>query len=623
MHAATIVLMILAAGLASQWIAWLLKLPGIVVLIAAGLVLGPITGWLDMETPSDQLTELIGLGVAIILFEGGMDLRLGELKKAGRGVGRLVFLGGPLTWALSALAAHYVLGLQWPVALVLGAILLVTGPTVIQPILRYARLNDRSASLLKWEGIVNDPIGVLLAVLTFQYFTIDGDGFSETMLGLGGAIVTAILLGGVGGWLLGKLYQRGGVPEHLKPPMLMVVVLGVYTLSNQVQHEAGLLSVTVMGTVLGNMPLSGREDLQRFKENLTIVLVSVLFIVITARLEFDQLLLLDWRAAMLIAILLLAVRPLAVGLATIRAGMEKSDRMLLAWIAPRGIVAAATAGLFGPAMVAAGYADARILLPLVFAVIIATVVLHGLSLGTLARKLGLAAQDDNGVLIVGASPWSLEFAKAFKALDVEVLLVDGVYRRLKPARMEGIDVYYGEILSEHAEQTLETHHLGHLLCATPNDFYNALVCNALGPEFGRHKSFQLPTDEEASKESRRLSADQRGHLAFGEDCCYQWLQDRLDDGWVIQRTRISEAFSMEEATGKLGEAGTDWLLLAAVSPDGRPRLYSEELPFEPESEWQVLYFAPENGNGTPADQPAEQADNSRNETERSEDTSAT
>jgi len=598
MHAATIVLMILAAGLASQWIAWLLKLPGIVVLIAAGLVLGPITGWLDMETPSDQLTELIGLGVAIILFEGGMDLRLGELKKAGRGVGRLVFLGGPLTWALSALAAHYVLGLQWPVALVLGAILLVTGPTVIQPILRYARLNDRSASLLKWEGIVNDPIGVLLAVLTFQYFTIDGDGFSETMLGLGGAIVTAILLGGVGGWLLGKLYQRGGVPEHLKPPMLMVVVLGVYTLSNQVQHEAGLLSVTVMGTVLGNMPLSGREDLQRFKENLTIVLVSVLFIVITARLEFDQLLLLDWRAAMLIAILLLAVRPLAVGLATIRAGMEKSDRMLLAWIAPRGIVAAATAGLFGPAMVAAGYADARILLPLVFAVIIATVVLHGLSLGTLARKLGLAAQDDNGVLIVGASPWSLEFAKAFKALDVEVLLVDGVYRRLKPARMEGIDVYYGEILSEHAEQTLETHHLGHLLCATPNDFYNALVCNALGPEFGRHKSFQLPTDEEASKESRRLSADQRGHLAFGEDCCYQWLQDRLDDGWVIQRTRISEAFSMEEATGKLGEAGTDWLLLGAVAPDGRPRLYSEELPFEPESEWQVLYFAPEDGDAS-------------------------
>jgi len=625
MHAATVVMMILAAGLASQWLAWLLRLPGIVILIAAGLVLGPITGWLSLETPSAQLTELIGLGVAIILFEGGMDLKLGELKRAGRGVGRLVLLGGPITWATTALAAHWIIGLEWPVALVLGAIMVVTGPTVIQPILRYARLNDRSASLLKWEGIVNDPIGVLLAVLTFQYFTLEGDGFGETAIALGGAIVTAIVLGGVGGWLLGKLYQRGGVPEHLKPPVLMVLVLAVFMLSNQVQHEAGLLSVTLMGMVLGNMRLSGREDLQRFKENLTIVLVSVLFIVITARLEFDQLLLLDWRAAALIAAVLFVIRPLAVGLATIRAGMQTADRVLLGWIAPRGIVAAATAGLFGPAMVAAGYSDARILLPLVFAIIIATVVLHGLTLGPLARRLGLAAEDDNGVLIVGASPWSLELARQLRELDIEVLMVDGVYRRLRAARMEGIDIYYGEILSEHAEHTLETHHLGHLLCATPNDFYNALVCNALGPEFGRHRSFQLPTAEEASKASRRLTADQRGHLAFGEHTDYDWLHQRLDEGWVIHRTRISETFSMEEATGKLGTPGHDWLLLGAVSPDGRPRLYSEELPFEPEADWQVLYFAPksDSAGAQPPDATAEHEASDRNETEQSDDTNAT
>lgn len=621
MHAATIVLMILAAGLASQWVAWLLRLPGIVILIATGLVLGPITGLLDPQTPSDQLTELIGLGVAIILFEGGMDLKLGELKKAGRGVGRLVFLGVPITWALTAAAAHWIVGLSWPVSLVLGAILVVTGPTVIQPILRFARLNDESASLLKWEGIANDPIGVLLAVLTFQYFTIAGDGLADTMIALGGAIAVALALGGGGGWLVSKLYSRGGVPEHLKPPVLMVLVLLVYTLSNQVQHEAGLLTVTIMGVVLGNVRMSGREDLQRFKENLTIVLVSVLFIVITARLDFDQLLLLNTPAVVMIAAVLLLVRPVAVGLSTIGAQMRQADRVLLGWVAPRGIVAAATAGLFGPAMVSAGYDDARIMLPLVFAVIIATVLLHGLTLGPLGRRLGLAAEDDNGVLIVGASPWSLELAKSLKTLDVEVLLVDGVYRRLKAARMEGIDVYYGEILSEHAEHTLETHHLGHLLCATPNDFYNALVCNALGPEFGRHRSLQLPTSEEADKESRRLAPDQRGHLAFGEDCSYEWLQERLDDGWVIQRTRISEEFSMEDATGKLGEPGTDWLLLGAVSPDGRPRLYSDELPFEPQPEWQVLYFAPESDE-TPG-QPAAQADSSRNETERSEDTSAT
>ena len=592
MHTASLLLIVLAAGLVSQWLASLLRLPGIVVLIPAGILLGPVFGVLEFELGSEQLTELIGLGVAIILFEGGMDLKLAELKKAGRGVGRLVALGVPLTWVMTAGAAHWMLGLSWPTALVLGAILVVTGPTVIQPILRYARLNQESASLLKWEGIVNDPIGVLLAVLTYQYFTLSGEGFSDTALALGSAVLVALLLGGVGGWLIGRLYQRGAVPEHLKPPLLMVLVLLVHTASNQVQHEAGLLSVTLMGMVLGNVKLAGREDLQRFKENLTVVLVSVLFIVITARLEFDQLLLLDWRAGLFVLAVMALIRPIAVGLSTLGAGMRGADRVLLGWIAPRGIVAAATAGLFGPEMVAAGYTDAAILLPLVFAVIIATVICHGLTLGAMGRKLDLAAPDNNGVLIVGASPFSLELARVLKQLDLGVVMVDGVYRRLKPARMAGIDVYFGEILSEHAEHSLATHHLGHLLCATPNDFYNALVCNALGARFGRHRTLQLATAEEAHSESRRLTADQRGHFAFGDTCDFNWLQERVDEGWTVQATRLAEDFGLDELSDRLGEPGQDWLLLGCVRPSGAPRLYSSELPFEPENGWRVLYFAP-------------------------------
>jgi len=591
MHAANTVLLILGAGLASQWLASRLHLPAIVILIASGLVLGPITGVLELTTDAGQLTELIGLGVAIILFEGGMDLKLGELKKAGPGVRRLVVLGVPITWALTAAAAHWIAGLSGPVALVLGAILVVTGPTVIQPILRYARLNEHSASLLKWEGIVNDPIGVLLAVLTFQYFTLDGEGFAATAAGLGGALAVALALGGGGGWLVGRWYQRGGVPEHLKPPLLMVLVLGVHTLANQVQHEAGLLAVTVMGMVLGNVKLAGRKDLQRFKENLTVVLVGVLFIVITARLEFEQLQLLNWRGLALVALVLFLIRPLSVWLATLRSEVDTPDRALLAWIAPRGIVAAATAGLFGPALAAAGYPDAEVLLPLVFAVIVVTVVAHGLTLGPYARRLGLAAADNNGVLIVGASPWSLQLAQMLRQFEIEVLIVDGVYRRLKDARMEGVDVYYGEILSDHAEHTLATHHIGHLLCATANDFYNALVCNSLGPRFGRHQSFQLATSEASKSEARRLSADARGHLAFGEHCDYDWLHARLDEGWTLQRTRLSKGFSMERLAESRGEPGRDWVLIGAVSPAGRPRLYSTELPFEPEADWTVLTFA--------------------------------
>lgn len=188
MNGATLLLIILAAGLASQWLAWRMRLPAIVILIAVGLALGPVAGLIEFAMPRAELTELIGLGVAIILFEGGMDLKLGEFQRVGRGIGRLTVVAPPLAWLFGALAAHYVAGLSWPVAWVLGAILAVTGPTVILPLLRQARLNKESASLLKWEGIVNDPMGVLLAVLTFQYFTIEDSGFVHTAAALGAAL---------------------------------------------------------------------------------------------------------------------------------------------------------------------------------------------------------------------------------------------------------------------------------------------------------------------------------------------------------------------------------------------------------------------------------------------------
>jgi len=312
MHIATLLLIMLSAGLASQWLAWRLRLPAIVVLITSGLLLGPVSGVIDLALSQTELTELIGLGVAIILFEGAMDLKLGEFKRVGHGVGRLTILGPVLAWISGTLAAHFVAGLSWPVAWVLGAILVVTGPTVIVPLLRQARLNKESAALLKWEGVVNDPVGVLLAVLTFQYFTLAETGWAQVATGLGSAIAVAALLGGLGGWFTGWLYRRGAVPPHLKAPLLMVLVLAAYWASNLIQHEAGLLTVTVMGVVIGNMQLVEREPLRQFKENLTIVLLSVLFIVIPSQLKFSQLELLNWQVAVFVLVVLLLVRPLTI-----------------------------------------------------------------------------------------------------------------------------------------------------------------------------------------------------------------------------------------------------------------------------------------------------------------------
>jgi NhaP-type Na+/H+ or K+/H+ antiporter len=593
MHAATLMLIILCAGLASQWLAWRLRLPAIVVLITSGLLLGPVSGIIELGLSQTELTELIGLGVAIILFEGGMDLKLGEIRRVGHGVGRLTILGPPLAWIFGTLAAHYIAGLSWPVAWVLGAILVVTGPTVILPLLRQARLNKESASLLKWEGIVNDPVGVLLAVLTFQYFTLAGSGWPQVVMGLGAAIAVAGLLGGLGGWLTGWLYRRGVVPAHLKAPLLMVLVLAAYWASNLIQHEAGLLTVTVMGLVIGNMELVEREPLRHFKENLTIVLLAVLFIVIPSQLKLEHLELLDWRVAAFVLAVLLLVRPLTIGLATLGAPMRGKDRLLLAWIAPRGIVAAATAGIFGPALVAAGYPDAAALLPIVFLIILVTVLVHGLTLGPLARKMSLAAEEENGLLIIGASPWTQALALALKKLDVDVVVVDGSYQRLKPIRMDGITVYYGEILSEHAEHELEDEHLSYLLCATDNHYYNALVCKAQGHEFGHHRTFQLAPHQESGQEQKRLTLQQRGYFAFEPPTGFCTLQQRLRDGWTVQSTRLSKDFDLDRLKNRLGEPGDNWILLGSLSPQGKLQIYSREQGFKPTTGWTLLYFSPD------------------------------
>ena len=600
MHTASLLLTILCAGLASQWLAAQIRLPAIVVLIAVGLVLGPIAGVVRPSIEGEQLGELIGLGVAIILFEGGMDLKISEFKRVGHGIGRLTVVAPPLAWLFGAVAAHYIGGLSWPVAIVLAAILVVSGPTVVLPLLRQARLNKETAALLKWEGIVNDPIGVLMTVLAFQYFTVSGGGLASTLLALGAAVAVALVLGGLGGWLIGWLYRRGGAPEHLKAPILMVLVLAAYWASNLVQHEAGLLTVTVMGLVIGNMELVERESLQHFKENLTVVLLSVLFIVIPSQLEPGQLALIDWRMVAFVLAVLLVVRPLAIGLSTLGAPMRSQDRLLLAWIAPRGIVAVATAGIFGPALVKAGYADAAKLVPTTFLIVMATVLCHGLGLGRIARRLGLAARGDSGLLIVGASRWTCALAQMLQRLQIEVLVGGRHYEARKLARMRGIEVFYGEFLSEQAEDALEVQHLSYLLCATENDSYNALVCKAQGHRMGHHRTFQLAVGRGQGQAAGALSLQQRGFLAFHEGATYAALEARLEEGWTIQATNLTRAYGWAEFSERMGTPGKDWWLVGGVSPAGAFRLYSSEQPFKVDAGWTVVWFAPQGRQDTAA-----------------------
>ncbi len=591
-HISFALVTIVALGVGAQWLAWRLRLPAIVILAAIGLVAGQL-GLVDpSETFGHALQPMVSLCVAIILFEGGLNLHFRELKTAAVGVRRLVYLGAPLAWCFASLAAHYVGGLSWAVSLVFGAIMVVTGPTVIMPLLRQASLNRKTASYFKWEGIVNDPIGALLAVLVFQFFVFKGEGtgLGSVASGLAFALLSGGFLGGLGGWLTGKAFQASLVPEYLKSPVMLGLVLVVFTVSNSVQHEAGLLAVTVMGIVIGNMHLAGIQDMKRFKEYITVMLVAIVFILLTADLDIAVIMGVDWRGVALIVAILFLVRPAAIMLATFGAGMEFNDRLLLSWIAPRGIVAAATAGVMGPRLAEAGYVDADRLLPLVFMVIFATVVFHGLSIGFAARKLGLTSKIRDSVLIVGASPWTIELARKLQQMKVNTLLVDSSWHNLRPARLAGLPTFYAEILSDFAEESVEIGHVGTMLAATSNDAYNALVCTAMAPEVGRGQVFQLPMGAGGEDEGRGgMARPLRGRFAFSNEAVFEKLWQRHVREWQFYKTRISESYSYSDF---LGDCPAEAIQILILSPDGRPRLRAVDAKREPGVGDTILYYAP-------------------------------
>jgi len=577
-------------GVGAQWLAWRLKMPAIVLLAAVGLIMGP---GLDLIHPSQYFGEflrpVVSLCVAIILFEGGLSLQLRELKEAATGVRRLVYMGVPLAWFFSSLCAHYIGGLDWSVSLVFGAIMVVTGPTVIMPMLRHAALNRRIASYLKWEGIINDPIGVLLAVLVFQFFIFQGagSGWQEVIRSIGLAIVAGLVFGGIGGWLIGRTFREGLVPEYLKSPVMLGVVLVVYAVSDLIQQEAGLLTVTIMGIVVGNMNIPGIGDMKRFKEYITIMLVSVVFVSLTADLDVGSLGEIGWRGVGIIVAIMFLARPAAIMLATVGAKMEFNERLLLSWIAPRGIVAAATAGLMGPRLVDAGY-DAKVLLPLVFAIIFATVFSHGLTINWLANKLGLASKHRDRVLIVGASPWTVALAQMLHDMKVNVLLSDTSWHNLRPARLAGIPVFYGEILSEFAEESVELAHIRTVLAATRNDAYNALVCTAIAPEIGQRRVLQLALGGDAEEDPKALARPRRGDVAFHIEADFEKLWRLFVRGWTFSKTRISENYGYEDFRRDKPE---DALEVLIMNDQKDVEFSSSQRPLDPEAGDTIVCFA--------------------------------
>ncbi len=572
---------LIVLGIMAQWVAWGIRFPAIVLLSIIGLLVGPIFGWLEPSKDFGQIMEvMVKLSVAVILFEGGLNLKISELKQAGLGVGRLVLFGLPIAWMLGTACAYFIAGLSLPVSSIIGAILVVTGPTVIIPLLRQIKLTPKVTSLMKWEGVVNDPLGVLLAVFIFEYYIIATTSKSplEIVLNIGSAILISLLIGVASGFFIKYTFQKRMCPEFLKVPVILCFILLIYGVANMVQEEAGLLAVTAFGFTLCNVKLGIIHELRQFKEYISIFLLSSVFIALTASLNLEeQLYALNWRSVAFLCAVLFVMRPVAVWLATLGGDLTWKERLLLGWIAPRGVIALSVAGLFAPTLIDRGYEGAEMLTPLVFAVVFITVVLHGLSLGTIARALGLAAKSRKGVLIVGASPWTTELALVLKKHNIPVLLVDHAWHKLQEARSKNIPVFEGEILSSSATQnSLNLTEMNYILSVTDNDAYNVLVCNTFKNDFDQNNVFQLSMHKK--EDSNMIESTNRGWMLFGGHLKYEQILDRYFKGWHLQQILIDEKFKFDEFL----KAYKDKLSpLFVVSKDQRLILELPKKPLKP------------------------------------------
>jgi NhaP-type Na+/H+ or K+/H+ antiporter len=539
--------LILVLGVAARWLAWRVHLPSILLLLLCGIVAGPVTGFLQPdELFGNFLNPFVSLSVALILFEGGLSLNLRELKEIGGVVRNLIVIGSLVTWAIGSTAAWTIFGLDYRLALLLGAVFVVTGPTVVIPLLRYVRPSPRIRNTIKWEGILNDPVGAILAVLVFEAILATGGGgarhaviqylysiLTGAGVGAGFAVITLVLL--YFHWL----------PDFLDAGFTLAVVVGAFTISNHIQPESGLLAATVMGIVLANQRFTPVRHIVEFKEHLRILIISTLFIVLPARLQAADIYAV-WKPSLIfLAVLLFLARPVSVWVSCLGSKLNANERRFLMWMAPRGIVAAAISSIFSERLSDAGVSGAGALAPIAFIVIIGTVTIYGLTALPLANYLGLAEPRPQGLLFVGAHSWARRIALELQNAGFHVALAESNWEHVTAARQAGLSAYYGAVLSEGVLDEINLYGIGRLAAVTSNDEANALAALHFREDFGRSNVYQLPPERSGSGRRGVSPEHLQGRYLFHPDLTYAKLGKLFDAGAKIKTTLITEKFTYE------------------------------------------------------------------------------
>ncbi|MBW3582284.1 MAG: cation:proton antiporter [Euryarchaeota archaeon] len=585
---------IIILGIASHWLAWRVRVAPILLFLAVGFIAGPMTGFLDPDTMlGDLLSPIVSLGVAVILFEGGMSLRAREVRKTGAVVGHLVTVGVLITWILSAIAAHLLLDLSVSLALLLGSIVVVSGPTVVGPLLRHVRPRGAVGPVLKWEGIVIDPVGALLAILVFDAIILGDPGAAalSTLLSVLSAVFVGSVLGVVGAALLVLGLHRFWIPDFLQSAVTLMLVLLAFVGANAVQSESGLLAVTLMGIVLANQRFVDLERIIEFKETLRVLIIPALFILLTARLELGDLAVVGGASLAFLGFLILVVRPVTVALATRGTDLSLRERIFVAGLMPRGIVAAAIASVFAIRLADRGLTEADLLVPYTFLVIFGTGIVYSLASRPLGHLLGVAQKGAGDVLIVGANLFARQVAKALGRAGIGVLLIDTNRSNVTQANVEDLNARRCNALSDRIEEEIELERITQVLVLTPNDETNMLAALHLGDYVDRAEAYQLPMTERkepVGTPARRLA----GRMLFGSRWSYARLHDHLRSGWVVKTTKITEEFDWEDYKRLYGDdfvplflvyEGRAWPFTSAHWPTPEPETIIISLAREDES----------------------------------------
>ncbi|PHS67370.1 MAG: cell shape-determining protein [Flavobacterium sp.] len=507
---------IIILGILAQWLAWRIKIPSILPLILIGLFVGPISAefftndgskWIEPIWNGKKglfagknLYYFVSLSISIILFEGGLTLKLKEIKNCGPAViTKLITLGSLVTFIGAAISAHYIFGLTWEISFLFSALIIVTGPTVITPILRNIPLKKDVSAILKWESILIDPIGALVAVLVFEFISVEhGGGYTQTaLIEFGKIILFGATFGFTFAHALNYLINKNFIPKYLLNVFALAAVLGVFVLSDAFAHESGLLAVVVMGMVLGNSNSKYIEELLYFKESLSVLLISILFILLSANMNMDQLLLIfNWNTAILFSVIIFIIRPLGVFLSTMNSGLHLNEKLFISWVGPRGIVAAGIASLFGITLVENGVKNAEFITPLVFMVVLGTVLLNATTARFFAKVSGVFLKKSEGILIVGASEVSRLIAKYLQENNRRVVLIDSNHNNVDKAKNIGLEAFTTDIYSDLLEDHIELNDIGFLLSLTGSSDVNKHAIARFKEQFGENGAFRLISNEE-------------------------------------------------------------------------------------------------------------------------------